>query len=51
MLSMVSVLLAIHFIQLAKKAVDELKFPFIRGVQCRVLPYTFKFAKVQSKND
>ena len=30
---------------------EELKFPFIKGVQCRVLPYNFKFAKVQSKND
>lgn len=34
---------------LAKKALVECRFPFIRGVQCRVLPYAFKQAKVQSK--
>lgn len=34
----------------AKKAVQEMRYPTIRGAECRVLPYTLKFAKVQSKN-
>ena len=32
----------------AKKAINELRYPVIRGFQCRVLPYSLKFAKVQS---
>jgi RNA recognition motif-containing protein len=27
-----------------------LRYPLIRGVECRVLPYTMKFAKAQSKS-
>lgn len=35
----------------AKRAVEELRFPMICGVQCRVLPFTIKVAKDQSKSD
>ncbi len=34
---------------IAKRALEEMRYPSIKGVQCRVLPYSQKFAKLQSK--
>jgi hypothetical protein len=33
-----------------KKAFQDMRYPVIQGVECRVLPYTLKYAKVQSKS-
>jgi RNA recognition motif. (a.k.a. RRM, RBD, or RNP domain) len=34
---------------IAKRAATELRYPTIKGYQCRVLPYSVKLAKMQSK--
>lgn len=36
---------------LARKAIENCRFPSIKGAQCRVLPYTLKQAKIQSRSD
>ena len=33
------------------KVVKEMRYPLIRGQQCRVLPYSVKMSKIQSKGN
>ncbi len=42
----------IHFnyLLLAKKAAEVLRYPIIQGAECRILPYSLKHAKIQSRN-
>ena len=35
---------------LAKKALEVQRYPTIKGVNCRTLPYSFKYLKVHSKD-
>jgi hypothetical protein len=41
----------VTFSYIAKKILDECKFPEIKGKICRALPYSIKFAKTHTKDE